>query len=284
MSSTKRKEYLPEVGIMRLLLILSIVIGHSFAIYGSENYRAWPLPENYEDIASFHWINPFFISFSLQAFVFLSGYVFEHQVQGNLQFKRIQITKKVKRLIIPTIVFGTIYLLSLDFAPSLKILSTNFLISLLSGPGHLWFLPMLFWCFFIVIILYEIISQHLYSAILWLVLAVISIGSLFIPDLFRASRTLFYLFFFILGIAIYRKRMQLFKLPKLVFYELLAATLLLCFVRYKLLNVEIDYKRIIIEATDLLIGIIGSFMSLIMCHYLSKINRMVVMGAWGGFF
>lgn len=68
------KKTLLEVAIMRPILILCIVIGHSFAIYNG----AWPSPFDVNIHSIYRYINPLFISFQLAGFVFISGYVDEY--------------------------------------------------------------------------------------------------------------------------------------------------------------------------------------------------------------
>ena len=63
-----------EVAIMRPILILCIVIGHSFAIFSG----AWPNPFEDKTVLGspiYSSVNPLFISFQLAGFVFISGYV-----------------------------------------------------------------------------------------------------------------------------------------------------------------------------------------------------------------
>ena len=68
-----QRNLLGEVVIIRPVLILSIVIGHAFAIYSG----AWIAPEYIEHVKWYESINPIFINFQLAAFVFISGYLFE---------------------------------------------------------------------------------------------------------------------------------------------------------------------------------------------------------------
>ncbi|WP_459186839.1 hypothetical protein ACGE0T_11805 [Parabacteroides sp. APC149_11_2_Y6] len=77
MMENARKEGLNEVYIIRPILILCIVIGHSFAIYSGAWENVEALTENVPLV--YKWLNPFFISFTLQAFVVISGYLFAYQ-------------------------------------------------------------------------------------------------------------------------------------------------------------------------------------------------------------
>lgn len=53
------------------------------------------------------------------------------------------IVNKLKRLILPSVIFSLLYFLFFCEYKSLD----NLVYSILNGCGHMWFLPMLFWCF-----------------------------------------------------------------------------------------------------------------------------------------
>ena len=83
----------------------------------------------------------------LETFVFISGYLFGFQVQKNgigiICFKN-TILKKAKRLLLPCFFFGVIYY-TVFYDLSKPVYEISY--SIMCGTGHLWFLPMLFWCF-----------------------------------------------------------------------------------------------------------------------------------------
>ena len=75
------KQMLPEIILMRPICILSIIIGHAFAIYsGAWGGSSIPYVKEYQ------YVNPIFISFQLCAFVFISGYLFEHNIKQRAFF------------------------------------------------------------------------------------------------------------------------------------------------------------------------------------------------------
>lgn len=138
------KILLNEAIVVRVIAISFLVVLHAFTIYGG----GWPLPEGGEPIRIYgefaHWVSGFMIP----AMIMVSGYVFSYQI---LALKRVYSLKelvkiKFRRLIIPSIVFGSIYYFLFLFEPATFRLGC-FIVDLLSGIGYMWFLPMLFWYF-----------------------------------------------------------------------------------------------------------------------------------------
>lgn len=137
----KPKIRLDEVTLMRTILALLIVFMHAFTCYQG----MWSPPKGYVDIVAYKWIARTSFSFALEAFVFISGYLFAFQLIG---LKRTctfieMIINKLKRLILPSIIFGILYFIL--FYPYKGF--GNAVYTIINGCGHMWFLPMLFWCF-----------------------------------------------------------------------------------------------------------------------------------------
>lgn len=184
------RQNLDEVSLARPVLILLVVLYHSMAIHTGN----WTLPEGLTVIPAYKVIGRLSYAFMLESFVFVSGYVWAYQRETKgrkdafLQLCR----KKAVRLLIPTIVFGLLYCCLFE-RNQLTILH------LLEGPGHLWFLPMLFECFIISwLLLRTNISLRVVLPVLFL------LGIIMPPELpFRLSYTFYYLPFFLLGYYLY---------------------------------------------------------------------------------
>lgn len=203
------KQYLP-ISIWRPLLILSIVIGHSFAIYSG----AWQydFESGVDYIAAYGWLNPFFISFQLEAFFFISGYLFwmgryaerELTLRSYYQF----IKKKFARLYIPSIVFSLLYLYY--FTPLIE--SRDILGAIFFGRGHLWFLPTIFWCFAIHRLLSKWGHEHSVSYVVLSILSIYVGAVLYhlLPNFFTywLCRVTSYYFYFVLGASIRNTRID----------------------------------------------------------------------------
>lgn len=198
-----QKRNLTEVSILRPFCILLLVILHSFTVFN----HSWKPFEGFIDIPAYLWITRVTASIMLVMFVFLSGYVFSYQV--NEQHKDFKfwpfVWKKCQRLIIPAIIFGLIYFFFLlDPKPKGVLWSC---LSILSGIGHLWFLPMLFWCFIVGFFMNKLKMKEIWKMLILLALCIISWATVVVP--LGIGRSIFYLFFFYLGFHIFKHKEKL---------------------------------------------------------------------------
>lgn len=141
METNKKKIRLDEVTLMRTILALLIVFMHSFTCYNGN----WKQPAGYVDIPLYKWLARFSFAYTLEAFVFISGYLFAFQriTLNRIESLRKLIGNKLKRLILPSIIFSALYFaLFYEYKGAGKLVY-----SLINGCGHMWYLPMLFWCF-----------------------------------------------------------------------------------------------------------------------------------------
>ena len=192
------KNILEEINIIRPLVIILLVLMHAFTMYGG----SWPKPERIEDVELYFWIQRFSFACMLEMFVFISGYLFAYQVcELKKKYFFLQLIKvKFKRLIIPCIVFSLFY--SFLFPPGINIL--NYIYGLVNGFGHMWFLPMLLWCF---VATYFLLKVRMKEEIKLIGLLCLSIfPSSLIPLPFRMASTMYYLFYFYLAYYIWYHR------------------------------------------------------------------------------
>ena len=126
---------------MRCVLALLIVFMHAFTCYN----HSWREPMGFVEIPLYKWLARISFAFTLEAFVFISGYLFAFQrISLNKKKGAISlISNKLKRLILPSVIFSAVYFAVFQQYTDI----VDFLSSLINGCGHLWFLPMLFWCF-----------------------------------------------------------------------------------------------------------------------------------------
>ena len=141
MEQEKQRIRLDEVTLMRTILALLIVFMHSFTCYNG----SWKEPAGYVDIPLYKWLTRTSFAFTLEAFVFLSGYLFAFQ---RITLRRMDgfwklTSNKLKRLILPSIIFSVLYFVLFFEYKGIG----NAVYSIINGCGHMWFLPMLFWCF-----------------------------------------------------------------------------------------------------------------------------------------
>ena len=134
------KKLLNDVVIIRPLAIFLLVVWHSFIIYTG----GWAEPENFKSIELYWWLAKGSYACMLELFVFISGYVFALGLKRKKPTLKNVLSSKFKRLIIPSIVFSIIYYVMFYDIRNLQI--SSFVIKILSGCGHMWFLPMMRIC------------------------------------------------------------------------------------------------------------------------------------------
>ena len=88
-------------------------------------------------------------------FVFISGFLFQFQLSNNRYTSfYLLLKKKFTRIIIPYFIFGLIMMATTDNFHPLRLLSGEY--------WHLWFLPMIFWCFIISYGINKLTQNHLF--------------------------------------------------------------------------------------------------------------------------
>ena len=189
-----QKNLLGEIVIIRPILILSIVVGHAFAIYSG----AWEAPEHVVHVSLYENLNPLFINFQLAAFVFVSGYLFG--LKKNKVNETGFVMQKFKRLMIPALLFGLIYYFCFVFDKN-EFSLFSCVVKLLGGIGHLWFLPMLFWCF---VVTWLLRNCRINQWVLGVLLIMMSLLPLPIP--LGIGNMLHYLIYFYAGVLIWSKK------------------------------------------------------------------------------
>ena len=141
MEDDKKRIRLDEVTLMRTILALLIVFMHAFTCYNG----GWKQPSGYVDIPLYKWLARFSFAYTLEAFVFISGYLFAFKqiTLNHVENGMGLIVNKLKRLMLPSIIFSALYFVIFYEYKGVS----NMLYSIINGCGHMWYLPMLFWCF-----------------------------------------------------------------------------------------------------------------------------------------
>lgn len=180
---------LTNVNIIRPVLIVLVVFYHAFAIFGG----GWSSIDGFPEVKVYWWLDKLSYASLLESFVFISGYVFGYQVRTKgemlLEGKNL-FWSKFKRLIIPSMFFSLFYIVLLE-DDSLPLIKTLYCV--INGVGHMWFLPMLFWCF-VGIWIIEKLKLKPYFVLPLLILS--SICS-FVPLPLQMGVTMYYLLFFL---------------------------------------------------------------------------------------
>lgn len=200
---TNKTNFLTEVAIIRPILVVLLVFYHAFAPYSG----AWEPIEGYPAIRAYWWLDWLSYAFMLEMFVFVSGYVFGFQVRtkgtSKLEAKNL-LWGKFKRLMVPCMVFSLLYILLFQDIRQ-PIFKTAY--DLINGVGHMWFLPMLFWCFVGVWVLEKL---HLKAKWIIPLLLACSVFS-FLPLPLRIGNAMYYMFFFYVGYILQKEDIKLDK-------------------------------------------------------------------------
>lgn len=206
----EQKQYLNNAAIIRVILIVLLVFYHAFLVYsgGWESSGSFPIIEPY------WWLDRLSFAFMLEAFVFVSGYVFGFQVrtkgEKKLEAKSLFLSK-FNRLMIPSIIFSLLYILIFGDITHHVVTTCR---EVIEGAGHMWFLPMLLWCF---LGIWLIEKMKLKAKIVLPLLILCSICS-FLPLPLQLNAAMYYMLFFYVGYILQRNNASLEKyyMPKYV--------------------------------------------------------------------
>lgn len=193
----KGKKLLGNVVLIRLLLIVLLVFYHAFAIYSG----AWEPIVGYPEIKTYYWLALISNVCMMETFVFVSGYVFGYQVRktggGKLQAKDL-FFNKFKRLMIPCMFFSLLYVVMFQ---DIKQPIVKTLYDMVNGVGHMWFLPMLFWCFIGIWMIEKVNTK----ASVTIPLLFVSASFSFVVLPLQLSNAMYFMLFFYIGFLIERK-------------------------------------------------------------------------------
>lgn len=196
-SKTQQKsKNLDEVSFIRPILIILLVLMHSFTVFNG----VWPEFVGYQDCITYKWIARSSYSFLLESFAFISGYVWAFQCYelNKLDSFKNLVYKKINRLIWPSILFSLLYLEFFEGGlcnAYNELGCVKCLIYIISGVGHLWFLPVLFWCFVLTWMFEKVKSTDTIKYVIILILSVAPLPAL----VFQFSHVPYYLLFFYSG-------------------------------------------------------------------------------------
>ena len=200
-NKANQNKLIQEVVVIRPILIVLLVFYHAFAIYSG----AWAPIEGLLEVPAYWWLDKLSYAFMLEMFVFISGFVFGYQVRTKGEAKlqaKVLFWGKFKRLMIPCVVFSLLYILLLSNIGQ-PIQKT--LYDMLNGAGHMWFLPMLFWCFVGVWVIEKLRLKSRWVLPLLLFASMVS----FLPLPFRMGIALYYMVFFYVGFILQKEDVSL---------------------------------------------------------------------------
>ena len=245
---------LNEIEYLRPILFVQLFFVHAFTIYTE---TSWDIPAGIESVDMYDWIARISYSCMLELFTFISGYVFYFvSNRKKITFSRL-VLSKFRRLIIPSIIFSTLYYWLL-----MKHEGFSFLLiyEIICGKGHLWYLNMLFGCFLLSYFFKDVKKSFwfLFGAL------IVSIFSR-CPNIFRISQIAYYFFFFYLGINICRHREPIVKYIIRNKWILFLVAVLLVFSLVLLLPLNIQIKSYVSDTwlANYFITVLSRFINVI---------------------
>lgn len=138
------KPLLYEISVIRPLVIFLLVVYHALCVFTG----GWVAPAGVEANGVYWWMGHLISGFRIETIAFVGGYVFCYQCveTGRRQPLWAFVWKKFKRLVVPCFVFGAAFYALFCYRPERFSWYVAFW-RVANGVEHLWFLPMLFWCF-----------------------------------------------------------------------------------------------------------------------------------------
>ena len=235
---SRKRENLVEYDILRVIVTLFVIIGHStyyviLTKYGGCDYTEFTLPE----VSAFYRLTEYIVimiyMFHMPLYMALSGALLSlKEGLGGYRSYKYLIVDKTKKLIIPFIVVTLVYSVPLKYISGYYSFSENILKDifwgqiLLQGNTHLWFLPALFVIFIFVYSInkYVRLRQSFILGILYLF--TFASGIIHISVI---GQVLYYAFWFYLGYYFEGKREQINDRINRRPYEVLAYIVLFLF-------------------------------------------------------
>ena len=170
----QNKNFLSDIVFLRAISIVFVVAFHAYGMmYAAAHFPA--LKDTYYQM--YFTLNQcVFINIAMPMFIFVSGYLFAFLRQKGKYQNFVDLAKnKAKRILLPYFVFGLIMMATTNNFHPLALFYGNY--------WHLWFLPMLFWCFIVTYLIHPfIMNNRAWVAILTLlVLFAISLVGKVVP-------------------------------------------------------------------------------------------------------
>lgn len=199
--------YRYDISILRLFSLITVVLFHTYGMTYA-NHFSLVISNKYREV--YEYINQgYLINIGMPMFITISGYLFCGQLINNryTTFKHLFL-HKLFRLIIPYYCFSILFILITKSHSWQQLYQCSY--------SHLWFLPMLFWCFVIVYLLKPIILNKRFSIhILILSLCFgMSLAGKILPAFLGLHNTTMWLYWFILGTILRKYDIEISKIFK----------------------------------------------------------------------
>lgn len=247
-----------------LLRIISIIIVVFFHAYGMTHANHLPEYISLEYKNKYELFNQsYLINIAMPLFTVISGYLFSGQLfkQRYSSFTNL-IIQKAKRLLMPYYIFTVLFMITTN--------NINFAPFYTGGYWHLWYLPMLFWCFIFTFFFHKIVSQNKRIEFsLLLVFFVLALIDKFLPAFMGLYNVSKWYYWFYIGYII--KHYESYIFPAIKRYHLIYAGIVIYFITGILLYSEYGKNTVY--------GIVASTVAIIIIWYIVRLiplrNRLI---------
>lgn len=222
---------------LRIIATFCVVVGHSFyldnmTVYGGIDYLQLDNAQSIYQTSFYQYgikIVAWIYGFHMPLFFFLSGAVLRlNPLRGYFDF----VKKKIKRLWIPYIGAGYLFMLPIKFISGFY--NSEGLLQAVKGlwrgidSGHLWFLTSLLWDMIIFGAIYKVLQKiHLQKAILLIALVLQCMHQWIPKDILGLVSGVSMLFWFALGYEFEGKREYLKKCPAYIWVAIFGLGIIL---------------------------------------------------------
>jgi peptidoglycan/LPS O-acetylase OafA/YrhL len=192
---------LDDISILRVFCILVVVFFHCYGMM----YAKAHFPETVSVYEQLYFIpnQCIFINVAMPLFVLISGYLFSFLLQiGKYSTLSNLLQKKGVRILIPYFLFGLFFMATTGNFHPLRLLYGNY--------WHLWFCPMLFWCFIAGYAVYRIRTNFVCELFLLILAFIGTFMPKFIPMWLGLHNISRWFYWFYLGMLIYKHKDRLF--------------------------------------------------------------------------
>ncbi|VYU05035.1 acyltransferase family protein [Clostridium butyricum] len=201
------KEYMKNLNYLKYIALMLVIIGHSTNVYRENWVFQSDIHSNF-----FKWISIYVNSFHMQIFIFISGSVYCYCKKYKYAYNnfKILILNKFKRLMIPYIIIGALYVIPIGIIIGIQTYQDGYqssLINLLLGyeSGHLWFLMMSFILLVVFFQLEKFFIEKNKCIIICLFFFVFQLLYSKLPRIFLINKAMFYMIFFYSGYILFLK-------------------------------------------------------------------------------
>ncbi len=200
-----KKDYRYDIAMLRLLCTTIVVFFHAYGMMYASHFSDATVAMYKAKYEFFN--STYLINIAMPMFLFISGFLFGGQLLKSQPISFIKTVKgKFMRLMMPFFVFATLFMFTQNAASFKPFYQWTY--------SHLWFLPMLFWCFITTWLLQRLIMNRSYyvSIPTLIILFVIAIPDKIFPMIFGLHHINTDLCWVALGAWFYKHEVQF--LPK----------------------------------------------------------------------